>query len=126
MRQAEVLDPGVVVEARLARREAQAAYHRAFAAARIDAVVLPAAACGPSTIVDPDTVEVDGGPMALRDAVMPFTIPANMTGWPAMVVPVGPLDGGIPASIQIVARPGCEHMVPEFASRLSPPRRVAA
>jgi aspartyl-tRNA(Asn)/glutamyl-tRNA(Gln) amidotransferase subunit A len=118
MREAELLDPAAVVDARLAWREVSAAYNRAFTAAEIDAVVLPAAAGGPSTIIDPDTVDVDGRPMPLREAVMPFTIPANMTGWPALVVPAERDVVGVPASVQIVVRPGCERLLADFAARL--------
>jgi aspartyl-tRNA(Asn)/glutamyl-tRNA(Gln) amidotransferase subunit A len=118
MREAEGLDPASVVEARLARREAQAAWHGAFAAVEADAVVLPAQACGPALVDDPDTAVVDGRSRPLRDAVMPFTVPANVTGWPALVVPVGPGVDGLPASIQMIARPGREHLLPALAARI--------
>ena len=118
LREAQALDSEALVAAGKTRRAVRAAYGRVFAAEGVDAVVLPAAAGGPSPIVDPDTVEVDGRSMPLRDAVMPFTIPANVTGWPAMVVPVGRAGDHIPISIQIVVRPGLEHLMPDLAVRL--------
>jgi len=118
LREAQALAPESVVAAGKARAEVRDAYDRVFATEGVDAVVLPAAAGGPSPIVDPDTVEVDGVSMPLRDAVMPFTIPANVTGWPAMVVPVGRAGDHPPISVQIVARPGFEHLMPDLAIRL--------
>jgi aspartyl-tRNA(Asn)/glutamyl-tRNA(Gln) amidotransferase subunit A len=119
LRDAERLDPTAVVEARLSRREAQARWHRGVEQAGVAAVVLPAAACGPSSIDDPDTAHVDGRALPLRDAVMPFTVPANMIGWPALVVPGGPGEHGPPASVQLVARPGSEHLLPALAARFA-------
>ncbi|MEV5736199.1 amidase [Streptomyces sp. NPDC052292] len=41
-------------------------------------------------------------------AYSPFTPPWNLTGWPAMSVPVGTLPSGAPCAVQLVARPGRE------------------
>jgi Asp-tRNA(Asn)/Glu-tRNA(Gln) amidotransferase A subunit family amidase len=52
---------------------------------------------------------VDEGPV--REAMIRFTRPFNALGWPALALPCGAADGGLPASIQIVGRPGSDPLV---------------
>jgi Asp-tRNA(Asn)/Glu-tRNA(Gln) amidotransferase A subunit family amidase len=40
-----------------------------------------------------------------------FTFPFNALGWPALALPAGPAENGLPASIQIVGRPGDDALV---------------
>ncbi|MFH8337013.1 amidase [Streptomyces sp. AM6-12] len=61
-------------------------------------------------------------------AYSPFTPPWNLTGWPAMSVPVGTLPSGAPAAVQLVGRPGTEAVLLELAEELEralPWRRTA-
>ncbi|MGW8066116.1 amidase [Streptomyces ziwulingensis] len=61
-------------------------------------------------------------------AYSPFTPPWNLTGWPAMAVPVGTLPSGAPCAVQLVGRPGSEAALLELAERieaLRPWRRTA-
>ncbi|AKZ59636.1 putative amidase AmiB2 [Streptomyces ambofaciens ATCC 23877] len=61
-------------------------------------------------------------------AYSPFTPPWNLTGWPAMAVPVGTLPSGAPCAVQLVGRPGAEAALLELAERieaLRPWRRTA-
>ena len=58
----------------------------------------------------------------------PLTPPWNLTGWPAMSVPLGTLPSGAPTAVQLVARPGSEAVLLEVAEELerrSPWRRTA-
>ena len=58
----------------------------------------------------------------------PFAAPWNLAGWPAMVVPLGMHTGGLPLSVQLVARPGGESALLGLAAqieRLAPWPRVA-
>ncbi|MFH9671025.1 amidase [Streptomyces sp. NPDC017405] len=58
----------------------------------------------------------------------PFTPPWNLTGWPAMSVPVGTLPSGAPCAVQLVGRPGTESVLLGVAAQLeelSPWRRTA-
>ncbi|WP_217248867.1 amidase [Streptomyces sp. AC602_WCS936] len=66
--------------------------------------------------------------IAAGSAYSPFTPPWNLTGWPAMAVPVGALPSGAPAAVQLVGRPGSEAALLELAERieaLRPWRRTA-
>lgn len=58
----------------------------------------------------------------------PLTPPWNLTGWPAMSVPLGTLPSGAPTAVQLVARPGSETVllkVAEELERRQPWRRTA-
>jgi aspartyl-tRNA(Asn)/glutamyl-tRNA(Gln) amidotransferase subunit A len=49
---------------------------------------------------------VDVDELDIREAVIRFTYPFNVLGWPALALPCGPAERGLPASLQIVSRPG--------------------
>jgi aspartyl-tRNA(Asn)/glutamyl-tRNA(Gln) amidotransferase subunit A len=41
-----------------------------------------------------------------RGSFVQFTYPFNALGWPALALPAGPAEDGLPASVQLVGRPG--------------------
>jgi Asp-tRNA(Asn)/Glu-tRNA(Gln) amidotransferase A subunit family amidase len=47
----------------------------------------------------------------IRDRVLQFTYPFNATGAPALAMPCGTAEDGLPASIQLVGRPGDDGLV---------------
>ena len=47
----------------------------------------------------------------IRDEILQFTFPFNALGWPALALPAGPAEEGLPASLQIVGRPGEDALV---------------
>jgi Asp-tRNA(Asn)/Glu-tRNA(Gln) amidotransferase A subunit family amidase len=51
------------------------------------------------------------GDLALRDQLMRFLYPFSAIGAPALAVPCGPAEEGLPASVQIVGRPGMDALV---------------
>jgi aspartyl-tRNA(Asn)/glutamyl-tRNA(Gln) amidotransferase subunit A len=51
------------------------------------------------------------GDLALRERMISLTRPANALGWPALALPCGPAEDGLPASIQIMSRLGADHLV---------------
>jgi aspartyl-tRNA(Asn)/glutamyl-tRNA(Gln) amidotransferase subunit A len=49
--------------------------------------------------------------LAVRPWLIRFTFPFNALGWPALALPVGSAEEGLPASIQLVGRPGDDGLV---------------
>jgi aspartyl-tRNA(Asn)/glutamyl-tRNA(Gln) amidotransferase subunit A len=64
----------------------------------LDALVTPTLA-----FVAPPAFDDD---REIRDAVLRFTFPFNALGWPALALPCGPAEHGLPASVQLVAPAG--------------------
>jgi Asp-tRNA(Asn)/Glu-tRNA(Gln) amidotransferase A subunit family amidase len=61
------------------------------------------------------------GDLAVREALIRFTYPFSALGWPALAVPCGPAEDGLPASLQIAARAGSDALVLAAGQLLSLP-----
>ena len=60
------------------------------------------------------------GDLALRPRLTQFTYPLNAIGAPALSVPCGEAEDGLPASVQIAARPGMDALVLGVGALLDP------
>jgi aspartyl-tRNA(Asn)/glutamyl-tRNA(Gln) amidotransferase subunit A len=67
-----------------------------------------------------------GSDLDSRPQMTRFTLPVNMLGWPALAVPCGVAEDGLPASVQLLGRPGDDALVlaagAALEDRLSPIR----
>ena len=71
--------------------------------ATVDALFSPIAAVSPSRADHPDEAELDGEVRPLRDLVMRFTVPQNLTGLPTAIVNAGVGPDGMPVGVQLTA-----------------------
>jgi amidase len=56
--------------------------------------------------------------LALAGRVTPFTAPWNVTGQPALSIPSGQTDDGLPVAVQLVGRPHSEGLLLRLAAQL--------
>jgi aspartyl-tRNA(Asn)/glutamyl-tRNA(Gln) amidotransferase subunit A len=54
---------------------------------------------------------VELGDLEVRDRLILFTYPFNCLGWPALTLPCGPAEDGLPASVQVVGKAGEDALV---------------
>jgi aspartyl-tRNA(Asn)/glutamyl-tRNA(Gln) amidotransferase subunit A len=59
------------------------------------------------------------GDLALRERLIANTLPFNTLGWPALALPCGPAEDELPASVQLVGRPGLDGLVLAAGSLLA-------
>jgi aspartyl-tRNA(Asn)/glutamyl-tRNA(Gln) amidotransferase subunit A len=86
-----------------AARAERSRYREKIAALEVDLLVTPTV-----PMVAPP---VGLGDLALRERMIELTFPWNVTGSPALALPCGPAEEGLPASVQIIGRPGEDALV---------------
>ena len=88
----------------------------AVAAAGVDLVVTPTIPC----VAPP----VGLGDLPLREELISLTYPFSTAGWPALALPCGPAEDGLPASVQLAAPRDKDPFV--LAAGLSLERSIAS
>ena len=69
-------------------------------------------------IVPPPLNRGGTGDLDVREQLIRFTYPFSALGWPALALPCGPAEDGLPASLQIAGRAGTDALVLAAAQRL--------
>ncbi|HSO02530.1 MAG TPA: amidase [Gaiellaceae bacterium] len=60
------------------------------------------------------------GDLDVRESLIRFTYPFSALGWPALALPCGPAEEGLPASLQIAGRAGADALVLAAGRLVSP------
>ena len=93
------------------------------ATSRFDAVLLPGLAARPVRIGELDADGPDPADTFRRSGVFtPFTALANVTGQPAISIPLAHGDDGLPVSVQLVGRPADEATLLTLSAQLEAAR----
>jgi len=69
----------------------------------VDAIVAPTTPL-PAPLIGAEQVEVDGRQIGVRAALVSLCRPANFTGLPAISIPCGFTQGGLPIGLQLIGR----------------------
>jgi Asp-tRNA(Asn)/Glu-tRNA(Gln) amidotransferase A subunit family amidase len=103
----------VPVEATAAGEAARATYRTDCLTAfeELDLLITPTLPC----VAQP----VGVGDLVLRRRFIHYTFPFNALGWPALALPSGPAEDGLPASVQVVGKPGDDALVLAVGRRLA-------
>lgn len=97
------------------RRQFNARLSRAMA--NVDYLLLPTSPClAPS--VGESAISIGGWSGTVREALMTYTAPFNLAGFPAISIPLPRHRNPLPSALQIVARPGDDTGLLQLAAKL--------
>jgi aspartyl-tRNA(Asn)/glutamyl-tRNA(Gln) amidotransferase subunit A len=83
----------------------------------VDYLLLPTCPCV-APVVNQAAVSIGGWTGNVRQALMTYTSPFNLAGFPTITIPLPQTDAALPAGLQIVARPGSDGELLQFALQL--------
>ncbi|SKC99540.1 aspartyl-tRNA(Asn)/glutamyl-tRNA(Gln) amidotransferase subunit A [Burkholderia sp. YR290] len=115
LRRAEAMDLRAYTSAQQSRREFAARLHKAMST--VDYLVLPTCPCT-APRVDAGSVTIGDWSGTVREALMTYTAPFNVTGFPAISIPLPRGDSELPTALQIVAKPGDDGALLQIAQQM--------
>jgi aspartyl-tRNA(Asn)/glutamyl-tRNA(Gln) amidotransferase subunit A len=83
----------------------------------VDFLVLPTLPCT-APLIGQAELRIGDWTGSVREALMTYTAPFNLAGWPAISIPLQSRSGGLPAALQIVGRPGEDGALLHLAQRV--------
>jgi Asp-tRNA(Asn)/Glu-tRNA(Gln) amidotransferase A subunit family amidase len=111
----ELYSENVAVKVERALRVTDADYERALRERELYRERVADAMDGIDLLLTPTLMSVAPpagiGDLALRDTLIRLTLPWSTVGAPALALPCGPAEDGLPASLQLVGRPGDDALV---------------
>ncbi|AGU53442.1 putative amidotransferase, subunit A [Variovorax paradoxus B4] len=115
LERAKTITLGDYARAQQARRDFTARLHLAMS--ELDYLVLPTC---PSTAprVGQPSIDIGHWSGTVREALMAYTAPFNVAGFPAISIPLAARDGRLPAGLQIVAKPGRDGALLQIAQQI--------
>lgn len=115
LERARTLTLGDYARAQQTRRDFSARLHRAMSAR--DYLVLPTCPCTAPRLGQP-SIDIGHWSGTVREALMTYTAPFNVAGFPALSIPLAARDGGLPIGLQLVARPGHDGALLQMAQQI--------
>jgi aspartyl-tRNA(Asn)/glutamyl-tRNA(Gln) amidotransferase subunit A len=115
LRRAETMDLRAYASAQQSRRDFAARLQQVMST--IDYLVLPTCPCT-APHVNTSTVSIGDWTGSVREALMTYTAPFNVAGFPAISIPLPVGDSGLPAALQIIARPGDDGALLQIAQQI--------
>jgi len=106
---------GDYAQAQQKRREFAARLREAMST--VDYLVLPTCPCVAPHLDEID-IQVGDWIGTVREALMTYTAPFNVAGFPAISIPLASPDRALPAALQIVARPGDDGALLQIAQQI--------
>lgn len=112
---AKTLTLGDYARAQQTRRDFTARLYRAMSV--VDCLVLPTCPCT-APRVGQASIDIGDWSGTVREALMTYTAPFNLAGFPAISIPLAVRDGLLPAGLQIVAKPGHDGALLQIAQQI--------
>ena len=123
LERARTLTLGDYARAQQTRRDFTARLHRAMS--EVDCLVLPTCPCT-APRVNQASIDIGNWSGTVREALMTYTAPFNVAGFPAISIPLAARDGLLPAALQIVAKPGHDAALLQIAQQIEQMLRPVA
>ncbi|MCI3208613.1 amidase [Pandoraea capi] len=103
-------------DAQQSRRQFAARLHAAMA--DIDYLLLPTCPCV-APVRHSEEVSIGAWSGTLREALMTYTAPFNLAGFPAISIPLPATAGALPAAMQIIGKPGDDGGLLQIAQQVA-------